>query len=147
MNNENIEKFTILLNKIVDEIIEIKKMQKKLVTIVVSQSEPKGNSLNKTESGVVAQNTQQNVVKNQGDGSESRDEVDGDRVSQETDFQSPNVPHELETSSAETRKGCGKKYHDEFWGDRICGRFENLKHSDHFIFCPECTANHEEANK
>jgi len=35
-------------------------------------------------------------------------------------------------------KGCGKEFHHEYWGDRICGRFEDLKHSDHFIYCPEC---------
>ncbi len=47
------------------------------------------------------------------------------------------------TKAVETRKGCGKRYHDEFWGWRICGMFEDLKHSDHFIYCPDCTRSHE----
>lgn len=38
-------------------------------------------------------------------------------------------------------KGCGKEFHHKFWGDRICGRFEDLKHSDHFICCEECSQN------
>ena len=44
-------------------------------------------------------------------------------------------------------KGCGKEFHHKFWGDRICGRFEDLKHSDHFIYCDECSSNHGSGNK
>ena len=36
------------------------------------------------------------------------------------------------------KKGCGKRFVDKFWGERICGNFEDLKHSDHFIYCPDC---------
>jgi hypothetical protein len=35
-------------------------------------------------------------------------------------------------------KGCGKKFNDFIFGERICGRFEDLKHSDHIILCPDC---------
>ena len=35
-------------------------------------------------------------------------------------------------------KGCGKKFYHGIWGNRICGEFEDLKHSDHFIYCDEC---------
>jgi len=43
-------------------------------------------------------------------------------------------------------KGCGKEFLDEFWGRRICGNFEDLKHSDHFIYCKECSQNVHKAN-
>lgn len=38
------------------------------------------------------------------------------------------------------KKGCGKEF---MWikslnDKRICGQMEDLKHSDHIIFCPEC---------
>ena len=36
-------------------------------------------------------------------------------------------------------KGCGKRFTHSFLGDRICGRFEDLKHSDHYIYCEDCT--------
>lgn len=36
------------------------------------------------------------------------------------------------------KKGCGKEFLDDFWGRRVCGHFEDLKHSDHIIYCPEC---------
>jgi hypothetical protein len=36
-------------------------------------------------------------------------------------------------------KGCGKEFLDEFWGRRVCGHFEDLKHSDHYIYCEECS--------
>jgi len=35
-------------------------------------------------------------------------------------------------------KGCRKEFHHKLWGDRICGISEDLKHSDHFIYCDEC---------
>lgn len=44
-------------------------------------------------------------------------------------------------------KGCGKEFHHKFWGDRICGRFEDLKHSDHFIYCEECSQNLNKTNR
>lgn len=37
------------------------------------------------------------------------------------------------------KKGCGKSFVDKFWGERICGNFEDLKHSDHYIYCDECS--------
>ena len=36
-------------------------------------------------------------------------------------------------------KGCRKEFIDKFWGRRICGDFEDLKHSDHYIYCEECS--------
>jgi len=39
------------------------------------------------------------------------------------------------------KKGCGKRFTHKFWGDRICGQFEDLKHSDHYIYCDECLTN------
>lgn len=35
-------------------------------------------------------------------------------------------------------KGCGKRFNHHIWGERICGMFEDLKHSDHYIYCEEC---------
>ena len=37
-----------------------------------------------------------------------------------------------------TENGCGRKFNDFVFGERICGRFEDLKHSEHIILCPEC---------
>lgn len=42
------------------------------------------------------------------------------------------------TLHVEFSKGCGKKFKHEFLGERICGHFEDLKHSDHFIYCDAC---------
>ena len=36
-------------------------------------------------------------------------------------------------------KGCDKLFTHKVWGKRICGQFEDLKHSDHYIYCPECS--------
>lgn len=38
--------------------------------------------------------------------------------------------------SEEKKEGCGKEVH--FWKKK-CGQFEDLKHSNHIILCPECT--------
>ena len=35
-------------------------------------------------------------------------------------------------------KGCGKIKDCGFWGKRICGNFEDLKHSEHYIYCLDC---------
>lgn len=37
-------------------------------------------------------------------------------------------------------KGCGRKFNHFIYGERICGRFEDLKHSNHIILCPICQA-------
>lgn len=44
-------------------------------------------------------------------------------------------------------KGCGKRFIHKFWGERFCGRFEDLKHSDHYIYCEECSQTVEEASQ
>ncbi len=44
-------------------------------------------------------------------------------------------------------KGCGKEFLDEFLDRRVCGHFEDLKHSDHFIYCPECSQKTSKENK
>ena len=36
--------------------------------------------------------------------------------------------------------GCGEIKDCGFWGERRCGNFEDLKHSDHYIYCPDCEA-------
>lgn len=42
--------------------------------------------------------------------------------------------------------GCEKRFNHKFWGERICGRFEDLKHSDHYIYCEECSLKTSEKN-
>ncbi len=37
-------------------------------------------------------------------------------------------------------KGCRKEFNHRICGDRICGQFEDLKHSDHYIYCDECSS-------
>lgn len=44
--------------------------------------------------------------------------------------------------SKSDRVGCEKEFKHPFFGDRICGRFEDLKHSDHYIYCDECSQKH-----
>ena len=41
----------------------------------------------------------------------------------------------------EYKKGCGKLFNHKVWGERICGQFEDLKHSDHYIYCEDCNNN------
>ncbi len=67
----------------------------------LSESKPK-ESKTKYPGVPIFRNTQQNALLNQGDGSESRDEVDDEGVSHGKDFQTPIVPYDSETSSAET---------------------------------------------
>jgi len=43
-------------------------------------------------------------------------------------------------------KGCGKRFVHRIWGERICGRFEDLKHNNHYIYCEKCLQFEEERN-
>ena len=38
-------------------------------------------------------------------------------------------------------EGCGKIKDCGGWGIRRCGNFEDLKHSDHYIYCLDCISN------
>lgn len=42
----------------------------------------------------------------------------------------------------ETEKGCGEEFIYNIYLNeiRICGRIEDLKHSEHIIYCPICQA-------
>ena len=44
-------------------------------------------------------------------------------------------------------EGCGKIFEDKFWGKRRCGEMEDLKHSDHYIFCPSCKKQNKEKDE
>ncbi len=41
---------------------------------------------------------------------------------------------------AEMEKGCGEVFTHYIYGEHKCGNFEDLKHSDHIIYCISCQA-------
>jgi hypothetical protein len=48
-----------------------------------------------------------------------------------------NKYEQLKAELQEIEKGCGSFV--PYW-ERNCGQFEDLKHSDHYIYCPTCQA-------